>query len=480
MTYTHDLIVIGAGSGGLGAAGIAARLDLKVALIDKSDYNIGGDCLNYGCVPSKALITVARYFQGAREAQAFGLECRGVADLGQVMDCVRAKQDIIRERENAAYLEREEGINVRIGWATFVDEHTVEVADERLTAPKIVLATGSTARRLTVPGAEEVGYYTNETLWDLRELPEHLLIVGGGPIGCEMAQAFRRLGSEVTIVEQGERILGVELPEISQVLADCFEREGIRMLTGAELQDFPTPTSVRLTLADGQEKTVPFSHALVAIGRNVNTEGMHLDKAGVTVKDGKIVVDDELRTTCKHIWAIGDSAGMEKFSHGAEMHNRMWAYNMIVPVHKKKHTTKHLSWVTFTDPEVASFGYTQQQLDEQGIAYEKITQDFTEDDRAVVAGYHDYGLLILFLSKPGLLGKPRLLGGTMIAPHAGELIQEFILANMNDLSTDVFFDKLYPYPTAGRINQKPFVDRRSDGLNGLTKAAARVAFRAAL
>ncbi len=471
-----DLIVIGAGSAGLGASGIAARIGLKVLLIERSDFNIGGDCLNFGCVPSKALLHVAGLFARGRAARQFGLQVSGKADLRKVMNYVHAAQGHIRAHENAAYLERQ-GIRVVLGEASFADERTVQVGDRRFTAPKIILATGSSPVVPPIPGLEGVPWYTNETLFfELKTLPERFLVIGGGPIGCEMAQAFGRLGSQVTLVEMAQRLLPRELPEFSAILAQRLESEGIQIHIGTRVLRFEGKGRAVLEPAEGPPFERGFDAVLLAVGRRVKTEGLGLERAGIRSEERGIAVDEWFRTTNPRVYAIGDAFGRHQFSHAAEMHNRQLFFNFFSPL-KRKHDARNLSWVTFTDPEVATFGRSEQELEAEGIPFIRLEDGFEDDDRAVTAGY-GYGRLVLYLSKPRwLTRKVRILGGSMIAPHAGELIQELLLAMQEKLSIGALFDKVYPYPTAARINQKLIVDFRSRQLTPLLKRLLRWKFR---
>ena len=468
----YDLIVIGAGSGGIGAAGIADRIGVNVLMITDTAFNTGGDCLNYGCVPSKALIHVSRLFHAGRQARRFGMEAEGKADFQKVLEYIHSKQDIIRARENPEHF-RERGIDVVIGRASFTDRKTVEVNGKKYTADKIVLATGSRPRELDVPGQEKVAkIHTNETLFfDLKELPAKLLIAGGGPIACELGQAMSRLGSEVTIVNRGEQIMEKELADFQQIMHNLLTAEGIKIINNAEIKSFSAADTAVYQTKDGKTGKLTFDTVLAAIGRVVNTENMGLDKAGIEVKDGKIVTDDRYRSTNSRVFVVGDALGKEQFSHGAEMHNRDLIVNMLSPVPLRRHSTEHLSWVTYTDPEVATFGRSEAELREQGIDFTKIEQDFTEDDRAVTADYHTYGKLVLYLSKKTLFNRSvKILGGTMLAPHAGELIQELLTANIAGTDVNVLFNKVYPYPVATRINQKAITQfREGDLTEGLKR-----------
>ena len=456
-----DLIVLGAGSAGLGLALFMAQADMRVLLIDKTAEDVGGDCLNHGCVPSKALIHASRQVHQARQAIQFGLRVSGDADMGQVMDYVASRQAIIRHHETPDYL-RDQGVTVEIGSPKFVGEHEVEINGQTYRGRKLAVATGSRPRQLTVPGAEQVRLYDNQHVWGLRQLPAQLLVVGGGPNGVELGQAMQRLGSQVTIVQHGPQLLEHEDATISRVLEERLRAEGLTLHFNAEVASFSSATHARIKPKEGAEFGLDFDIGYVAIGRQVSFEGLQLEKAGVEVDDdGHIKLDEHLTTTNPDIVVAGDAANSLKFSHGAELHVRLLLFNFFSPL-KKKLDYDHFSWVTFTDPEVAHFGLDEPELQKRGTRYERWETSFADDDRAVVDNYR-YGRLLLFIEKnllpiPGQ--KRRILGGAMVAPGAGELIQELILANSSGLGISEIFDKVYPYPVAARINQKLIVDHQ--------------------
>jgi pyruvate/2-oxoglutarate dehydrogenase complex dihydrolipoamide dehydrogenase (E3) component len=420
---------------------------------------------------------VANLFQKGREATEFGFQASGKADFKKVMAYVHGQQDLIRAHETPEFLDEEWGTKSIIGTATLTGKNEVTVNGKRLTAPKIILATGSIPRKLNVEGADQLKIYDNESLfWELDELPDHLLIVGGGPIGCEMAQAFRRLGSEVTMVNRGKALLAGDPPQMGQVLEMRLRKEGVNILHQTEVAKFTSATEAELKSANGQNneagnsnsldfkvaESVKFSHVLSAIGRVVRTEGLGLENAGVEVEKGKIVTDEYFLTTNPNIYAVGDAYGQEQFSHGAEMHNVGLWNNILSPI-KKKHSLEHFTWVTFTDPEVASFGWTEKDLKDRGIDFETKEISLKDDDRAVSADYR-YGHLIMYLSKGGLFSGPKILGGCMIAPAAGEMIQELHLMNQLGLPLGKLTNKIYAYPVGSRINQKAARDKTQDSL----------------
>lgn len=453
----------------------AAKLGLKTLLIEKTDHNIGGDCLNYGCVPSKALIHLAELFQKGKNAQAFGGEFSGKADIQKVMAYVREKQDVIRAHENATFL-RNEGIDVVLGMGKFSAPDTVQVNDEYFTAPKIVIATGSRPRHIPIEGIEQVKVYDNETLFEMTEMPERFLVIGGGPIACELGQVFQRFGTQVTMVNLGERVLEKELPEFSEILENQFNKEGIQVFNQHTVQKFVDKhTAIIENVNTKATQTIKLDAVLMAVGRVRNIEKLDLDKAGIEYEKDKIKVDKYLRTTNKRVYAVGDVAGFHQFSHAAEMHVRQLANNFLSPL-KKKHDARHISWVTFTDPQVATFGYSEKDLKDKNIDYRRVETTFEDDDKAITADY-EYGKLVLYLSKKSLFSKEKILGGSMIAPNAGELIQELILANIIGLSTSTIFDKVYPYPTASRINQAIFLEEKQELLTPTLMKLLRFLFR---
>lgn len=458
-----------------------------MALIDKTAKNFGGDCLNYGCVPSKALLHVASLFAGGRQAEAFGLQATGKADFKKVMAYVHARQDIIRPHETPEHFREEFGTDSIVGTARLTGRREVTVNGEKLTAPRIVLATGSVPRRLPVPGAEKVKQWDNESVfWELDQLPEHLLVVGGGPISCELAQAFVRLGSKVTLLVRTKAMLEKDPPEMGKILADKLRSEGVdirwetevaeftdghtAILKGAGIPQATAEVAVAFTgeahgniagpAAEGADAgakrgsyagAITFSHLLVAIGRDVRTEGLGLEQAGVKVEKGKIVTDDRYRTTNPNIYAIGDAFGQEQFSHGAEFHNTQLWNNLLSPL-KQRHNLDKFTWVTFTDPEIASFGMTPARLREKGVDFATVHLSLADDDRAIAADYRE-GHLIVYLSK-GWWGGGKVLGGCMAAPAAGEMIQELHFLQFKGMKFSALTNKIYAYPVGSRIVQK--------------------------
>ncbi len=462
----YDIMVIGCGSGGLSVGLFMNKAGFKVLMVSSNDEEIGGDCLNDGCVPSKALIHVAKIAHQAREAKNFGLEINGSIDMKKAINYVYERQEEIRVHENATWL-RDQGVDVALGEAHFTGKNEIEVAEKKYTGKKIVVATGSKPRKLKTSGIEKVKYYDNENLFHTDYLPQRLLVVGGGPIGIEMSQALGRLGSKVTVVDKAADILEHDDGAVTKILLAQLKKEGIEFFFNTEIKNFSSEKSVEIEMKDGAKKTLEFDAIFVAIGRELNVEKLQLNNAGIEVKDHKIVVNKYLRTTNKNVFVCGDVAGDLQFSHAAEFHARILLNNFFSPLNKKLNND-HMSWVTFTDPELATFGLSEKHLKERNISYERLERNFEDDDRAVTDNYR-YAKTILFISSKGFLKKQKILGGTMVAPNAGELIQELILANTNGLSINALFDKIYPYPVASRINQKVIVDYKSKGLTSFIK-----------
>jgi pyruvate/2-oxoglutarate dehydrogenase complex dihydrolipoamide dehydrogenase (E3) component len=472
--HEFDMIVIGAGSGGLSVGLFMNQAGFKVLMISKSDKDIGGDCLNDGCVPSKALIHAAKMVAQAKEAESFGLKVSGLVNIKKVVDYIQEKQSFIRSHENAKWL-RDQGITVALGHACFAGKNQVEVAGKIYSGKKIVIATGSKPRKLTVEGIEKVSYFDNESIFHLDTLPEKILCICGGPIGMEIAQALSRLGSQVTVVHKGQTILEHDDAAVTDILLERLKIEGVKFLLNSQVSKFISTNEADIVNSNGETTVVNFDAVFVATGRVLALKPLSLPTAGIEVDSGKIVIDKYLRTTNKNVLVCGDVAGDLQFSHAAEFHARIILNNLFSPF-KKKLNNEHMSWVTFTDPELATFGLSEKQLKAREISYRRLEKGFTDDDRAVVDNYQ-YGKLILFVSEKSLFRKQVILGGTMVAPNAGELIQELILSKNSQLSVKAIFNKVYPYPVASRINQSLVTDLMSEGLTPMVKALLQKAYQ---
>ena len=470
----YDIIVVGAGSGGLGISLFMVKVGLNTLLIERSDEHIGGDCLNYGCVPSKALIHVSRLMQHAKQGALFGYTISGKPDFNKAIEYVLSKQAIIRRHENADYL-RKEGLEVVLGTATFISSSCIKVDDKIYTAKKIVLATGSRPAALHVPGIEKVRQFNNETIFALNDMPASMLVVGGGPIGIEIGQALNRLGIKVTIIHHGENILPHDATEMGSILMQQLTEEGITFHLNAEVKEFTSANEAIVQQKGRSDFKQSFDAIFVAVGREIALKDLGLEKAGIQIKGDKIVVNQYLQTTNKSIYTCGDVSGSLMFSHAAEQQARLLLNNFFSPF-KKKLNNDYMSWVTFTSPEVATFGLSEATLMKRNISFKKMDMNFENDDRAVVDSYQ-YGKLVLYISKGGLFKKEKILGGSMIAPNAGELVQELILAMIKSLGINDIFNKIYPYPVASRVNQMIIVKHKENQLTDTIKKLLKFLYR---
>jgi pyruvate/2-oxoglutarate dehydrogenase complex dihydrolipoamide dehydrogenase (E3) component len=446
----YDIIVLGAGSAGLNIAGFMNSIGLRVLMVEKGI--VGGDCLNYGCVPSKALISMAQTVHAARRAEAFGLHLVGNLELKKVADTIRARQEVIRKHENADYF-RAKGIDVELGSPEFTGPRSIRINDREVGARKIVIATGSRPAVPKIEGIDAVDYFTNETIFKNRELPKQLLVIGGGPIGVEIGQAYRRLGSDVTIITRGQHILPKEDNDVASILTSVLKAEGIDILTAHTPIRFSKGNNLVIRRYDrqrginiGEEELLPFDQILVATGRRLNTEGLNLEAAGIEVNDGRIRVNRSLRTTNKHVYSCGDVAGDFLFTHWAEYQAAVVIKNMLSPFGQKVDRSK-IAWVTYTDPEVATFGQQARQLEQSGESFETVAIELKHVDRAICEGI-DAGLLKLHLRKGTILG------GTMIAKNGGELAGELIGAMTLKIPFSKLYNRIYPYPTMSRVNRR--------------------------
>jgi len=444
-----DIIVIGAGSGGLNIAGFMNRIGLRVLLIDKNEKSIGGDCLNTGCIPSKALIHIAREVYAGKKAEKFGFTVHGAVDIKKVIVYVKEKQDIIRVHENSEHF-RNIGMTVLLGTATFNGPRSVMVNGAEYHGKKIIIATGSRPRKLELEGLELIKTYTNETVFDMETLPSRFVFIGGGPISLELGQAFAMLGSTVTIIHGGEHILEKEDPAVSAFMEKELAQMGIELILNAKplkVKRGPGGEEVVVTTPTGEQR-IQADALFVGIGRVLNIENLELAKADIqlTADARNIVVDEYLRTTNSHVYTAGDVAGGIMFTHAAELHASTIISNFFKPF-KKKLNIDSFGWVTYTSPEIATFGLSAKDLKNRQIQYEEVSSSLQEDDRAIVD--ESRGFLKLFVGPKGTL-----LGGTLVAPQAGEIIGELLLAKNNGLTMEDLFNRVAPYPTASRIIRK--------------------------
>ncbi len=442
--FDYNLIAIGAGSGGLVSAYIAAAVKARVALIERD--RMGGDCLNTGCVPSKALIRSAKMLAYSRRAQEFGLKRSEVTfDFADIMERV---QQVIAKVEPHDSIERYTGLGVECftGEARITSPWTVEVNGKTLTTRNIIIATGAKPFVPPIKGLDKIDYLTSDNLWELRENPGRLIVLGGGPIGSEMTQAFARLGAEVTQVEMLPRIMVREDPEVSEYIKAAFEAEGIRVLTGHAAREVIEDNGEKVLVcdADGTTVKVPFDRILVAVGRKAKVTGFGLEELGVEIaKNGTVAVDPLLRTNYPNIFAVGDVAGPYQFTHTASHMAWYASVNALFSGFKSfKVDYRVIPWATFTDPEVARVGLSEDEARAQGIAYEVTRYGIDDLDRAI-ADSEDHGWVKVLTKR----GSDKLLGVTIVGSHAGDLLAEYVLAMKHGLGLNKILGTIHTYPT---------------------------------
>lgn len=455
-TFDANVVVIGAGAAGLVTSYIASAAKAKVVLIEKGA--MGGDCLNTGCVPSKALIRSAAVAADIRRAGEFGLHSGELTvNFPKVMQRVR---DVIRRIEPHDSVERYTALGVECiaGTAIIDSPYSVSVNGRTITTRNIVIATGGEPFVPGIPGLDQIDYLTSDTIWQLEDLPERLAILGGGPIGCELAQAFHRLGSEVTLIEMLPRILVKEDVDVAQQVSDRFELEGIRVLTGIRADKFENAgNGTRITCKPTEEGSqeprelwVDCDHVLIAVGRRANTDGLGLKKLGLeTNRNGTITVNEYLQSTYPNIFACGDVAGPYQLTHAAghqawycamnALFGRFWKFRVDYSV---------LPWAVFTDPEVARVGLNEQEARNAGIEYEVTRYGIDDLDRAIADG--DASGFVKVLTPPG---SDKILGVSIAGPHAGDLIAEFVIAMKNNLGLKKILGTIHIYPTLAEANK---------------------------
>ncbi len=448
--FDRDLIVIGAGSGGLVSAYIGATVKAKVSLIEK--HRMGGDCLNTGCVPSKALLRSAKMLSHAQRAEEFGFDWAHVEfDFAKVMERV---QHIITQVEPHDSVARYTalGVDCLSGEARITSPYTVEVDGRTLTTRNIVVATGARPAIPSIPGIDDTGYLTSDTLWELRTLPARLLVLGGGPIGCELAQAFARFGSQVLLVERDPRLLRNEDPEFAALLMERLRFEGVAVRVGHTAQQFKISAGRKLLVAEqkGQPVEIEFDVLLIAVGRQANSHGFGLEELGVPLrKNGSIEVNDYLQTSYPNIYAVGDVTGPYHFTHVAAHQAWYAVVNSLFGTFKKYRVDYSvIPWATFTEPEIARVGLNEQEANQNNIAYEVTTYSLNDLDRAITDS--ETQGLVKVLTVPG---KDKILGVTIAGEHAAEVITEFVTAMRHGLGLNKILGTIHIYPTLSEANK---------------------------
>jgi pyruvate/2-oxoglutarate dehydrogenase complex dihydrolipoamide dehydrogenase (E3) component/uncharacterized membrane protein YdjX (TVP38/TMEM64 family) len=448
--FDHNLVVIGAGSAGLVSAYIAAAVKASVALIEK--HKMGGDCLNTGCVPSKAIIRSAKFLHMQTRARDFGFKsAHADFDFAEIMERV---QRVISQVEPHDSVERytQLGVECIQGSARITSPYTVEVSGKTLTTRNIIIATGGRPYVPPINGIESVSYYTSDTIWSMRELPERLVVLGGGPIGCELAQVFARFGSRVTLVHRQPTLLKREDPEIAAMVEQQFIKEGIdlRLSHTAESIEVRNGVKIFTCLHEGHSVDIGFDALLVAIGREANTHGFGLSDLGIALTpQGTIEVDEFMQTSLPNIYACGDVAGPYQFTHVAAHQAWYCAVNALFGRFRKfKADYSVIPWATFTDPEVARVGLNEKQAQAENIDYEVTRFGIDELDRAI-ADESAHGV-VKVLTEPG---RDRILGVTIVGEHAGDLLTEYITAMRYNLGMNKILGTIHIYPTLSEANK---------------------------
>ena len=441
-----DLCIIGGGSAGLSVAAGAAQMGVSVILVES--HKMGGDCLNYGCVPSKALLAASKKAQAFKTQNLMGIDGQlNDIDFPAVMQHVK---EVIATIEPHDSQERFEGFGVNVirGSGTFQSKNQFAVGDQVIKARRFIIATGSSAFVPPIQGLDEIDYLINETIFELQELPAHLLVIGGGPIGCELAQAFKRLGAEVSIFEMTS-IMPKDDPEAVGLLRQKLSDEGITLYESAKVVGFENAgKGAKVTFeVNGQAQSLEGSHVLVATGRKPNVDGLGLETAGVDYDRRGITVDKGLRSSNRKIYAAGDVAGSYQFTHIAGYHAGVIVRSALFRLPAKV-DYKAIPWVTYTSPEITNVGLTESECREQGLDYQVLRADFAGNDRAV-ADRDTTGFLKVLVTSKG-----EILGASMVGTNAGELIQPWGLAISNKLKISAFTSMISPYPTRSEINKR--------------------------
>jgi pyruvate/2-oxoglutarate dehydrogenase complex dihydrolipoamide dehydrogenase (E3) component len=453
----YNVVVVGAGTAGLVTAAGTAGLGGRVALVERN--LMGGDCLNFGCVPSKALISSARLVQRIRESEKWGLDqSEPQFVFEKVFERMRARRAKIAPHDSQERFESL-GVDVFHGEARFVSPHEVEVNGQRLRARNFVIATGSRAVVPKIKGIDSVPYFTNETIFDeLKRKPENMIVLGGGPIGCELAQTFRRLGVDVTIFQRGDQLLPREDRDVAEFVERRLINEGVRVVKNADARSVATSDTgkVALQLLDRQsgqlaEPTFFADALLVAAGRTPNLRSLDLKSVGIDTTERGVHVNDYLQTSQRHIYAVGDVIGPFLFTHMADAQGRVAVRNILVPFQflRQKMDYSVVPWCTYVDPEVAHVGLGEKEAKGQNIDYDLFVVPLEDVDRAVVES-EDAGFAKILTGKDS----DKILGATIIAPHAGDLLHEFVLAMKARIGLGTIASTIHAYPTFAELARK--------------------------
>lgn len=446
----YDLVVIGAGTAGLVAAAGAAGLGARVALIERNLF--GGECLNTGCVPSKALIRSARAVHDVRKAAEFGVAAGSIAtDFGKAMARMRRLRAGISVHDAVQRFSRDLNVHVFLGPARFLTKDAVQVEGTLLRFKKAVICTGSRPAAPPIPGLDETGFLTNENIFELTELPRRTAIIGGGPIGSELAQAFARMGSEVTVFEQGAQIFPREDADAAGIVHRALERDGVTVRLRAALTNAAKTGGEKILTweGDGRREEIPVDEIVVAAGRKPNVEGLGLEQAGIEndARNG-VLVNDRLQTSNRNVYAAGDISSSYKFTHAADALSRIVIANALFGA-RQKASSLVIPWCTFTDPEIAHVGMTGKEAGAQGREIASLTVPFAGVDRAVLEGETEGFARVYVTKKKGLIA-----GATIVGRDAGEMISEITLAMASGLGLPSLAKTIHPYPTRAEAIKK--------------------------
>ncbi|AGF77907.1 pyruvate/2-oxoglutarate dehydrogenase complex, dihydrolipoamide dehydrogenase component [Desulfocapsa sulfexigens DSM 10523] len=448
--YDYDIAVIGGGAAGLTVSAGAAQLGAKTLIIEKESA-LGGDCLHYGCVPSKTLVKSAHVYHTMQRATDFGLPGIELPPVDFTKVAARIKS-VIEKIQVHDSVERfcKLGAKVEFGAPRFVDEHAVELNGKRVSAKHWVVATGSSSSTPPFPGLESTPYITNKEIFSLASLPKSLIVLGAGPIAVEMAQAFSRLGSEVTVIQRSDQILSKEDKDMADIAMVAMKDEGVRFYLGAsikQIKDLGNERQVEITDANGEDVTLKASTLLVALGRQPNIEGLGLEEIGVEMTRKGIVVDNRIRTNHSHIYAPGDINGAYQFTHAAGYEGGIVVSNAIFHLPRKADYT-WMPWATYCDPELASIGMNEKAAKAAGIDYQIWTENFADNDRAL-AEDEGRGRIKMILDASE---KP--LGVQIVGPRAGDLLGEWIAILNGKVKLSTLAGAIHPYPTLVEINKR--------------------------
>ena len=448
--YDFDIGIIGGGAAGLTVAAGAAQLGAKTLLIEKENA-LGGDCLHYGCVPSKILIRTAHVYHLMKNASKFGLPDADIPPV-DYRDVVKRIQEVINTIQKHDSEERFCGLGAKVefGQPAFTDEHTIQLNGQKVSAKNWVIATGSSPSIPPIEGLNRTTYITNKDIFSLDHLPESTIVLGAGPIATEMAQAFNRLGTRVTVVQRSGQILSKEDKDMADGVMDVLSREGVTFCLDTSVlgvRDLGKEKEVSIKIKDGEERQIKAEMLLIAMGRTPNLEGLNLEKVGVEYDRRGIKVDNRLRTAQKHIFAAGDVTGQYQFTHAAGYEGGIVISNAIFHLPRKVDYT-FLPWCTYSDPELASVGLNEKRAEKAGIKYSTWIEEFKDNDRSLAEG-EETGKIKMILDE-----KEKPLGVQILGPRGGELLGEWIAVMNGKIKLSTLASAIHPYPTLGEINKR--------------------------